>query len=263
MSPLDGAHAGRVAIVTGGASGIGRATATTIANQGGSVVAVDLDASELGWTDDHERIVPLAGDVTDQAVNEAAVSLATETFGGLHAAVLNAGMSMSGDLLDMPIENFDRTMDVNVRAVVLGIRAAVPALKSSNGGAIAVTASTSGVGGDPNMWAYNTSKAAVINLVRAAALDLGPIGIRINAVAPGPTETAMTGRILDHHEIYEGLRRRTALQRWAKPEEVAEVMSFLVSPAASIVTGALIPADGGIGASTGQFLPRDTNPERE
>jgi len=261
MAPTDslrpGAHSGRVAVVTGAASGIGRAVAEQLVAQGGSVVAVDQDAQQLGWAERQDHIVTLTGDVTTTDVNDAAVAAAVESFGGLDAVVLNAGQSMSGTLLDLPMEAFDQVMAVNVRAVALGIRAAVPALRRRTGGAIAVTASTSGMAADPNMWAYNTSKAAVINLVRAAALDLGPLGIRVNAVAPGPTETGMTERILDHAEMYEAIRRRTALQRWARAEEVAAVISFLVSPAASIVTGALVPADSGISANTGQFLPAE------
>lgn len=255
-----GAHDGRVAVVTGGASGIGRATAERIEAEGGSVVAVDLNAEQLSWTDGHERIEALAGDITEQRVNEEAVALAVERFGGLDATVLNAGKPKSGDLLELPIEEFDDVMNVNVRAVLLGIRSAVPALRQRSpggGGAIAITASTSGMAGDPNMWPYNTSKAAVINLMRGAALDLGPFGIRVNAVAPGPTESGMTTRLLENTEAFESLRRRTALQRWGRSEEVAAVLSFLVSPDASIVTGALVPADSGISANTGQFLPAE------
>ena len=105
------------------------------------------------------------------------------------------------------------------------------------------------------MWAYNASKAAVINLVRSAALDLGARRIRVNAVCPGPTETGMTERLQALPAPYEALRRRMAVQRWAKPEELAAVFSFLVSEEASIVTGAIIAADGGMSANTGQFLP--------
>lgn len=255
------AHEGRVAVVTGAASGIGRATAERIEADGGSVVAVDLSGDQLKWTDDHERIEPLVGSVTEQAINEAAVTLAKDRFGGLDAMVLNAGKPMSGSLLELPLEAFDDVMEVNVRAVLLGIRSAVPALRergsANGGGAIAITASTSGMAGDPNMWPYNTSKAAVINLMRGAALDLGPLGIRVNAVAPGPTESGMTTRLLEDRETFDALRRRTALQRWGRAEEVAAVLAFLVSPDASIVTGALVPADSGISANTGQFLPAE------
>lgn len=255
-----GAHAGRVALVTGAGSGIGRATARRLESDGASVVAVDLSGEQLAWTNEHEHIISHVGDVTQADTNDSAAAAAVATFGGLDAAVLNAGISMSGDLLTMPIEAFDRAMDVNVRAVVLGLRAVVPAMLKRSGGAIAVTASTSGLGGDPNMWAYNASKAAVINLVKGAALDLGPMGIRINAVAPGPTETAMTERILGNEEIYEGLRRRTALQRWGSADEVAAAFSFLVSRDASIITGAVLAADSGITANTGQFLPAEPAP---
>ncbi len=257
-------HHGRVAVVTGAASGIGRAAVERLVADGGSAVAVDRDGSALAWVSSHpeaERIAMIAGDVTSADLNDAAVALALERFGRLDAAVLNAGISMSGDLLHMPLEELDRVLDVNVKAVVLGIRSAVTAMRKSppgtgsDRGSIVVTASTSGLAGDPNMWPYNTSKGAVVNLVRAAALDLGPEGIRINAVCPGPTETGMTTRIKSLPGMYEALRARTALQRWGQPSEIAAVISFLASSDASFVTGAAIPVDGGITANTGQFLP--------
>lgn len=256
-----GRHDGRIVWITGAGSGIGLATACRLLDQGASVVATDVNTDALAWTDDHSRAVAVPGDVTDEVVNRTAVGTAGERFGGLDAAVLNAGVSQRGDLVTLPMEEFDRTFDVNVRAVVLGIRACIAPMRERGGGAIAVTSSTSGLGGDPGRWAYNTAKAAVLNLVRAAALDLGPLGIRVNAVCPGPTETGMTERTLEDPEVYESLRRRSALQRWAQPEEVAAVFDFLVSPDASIVTGAVVAADGGISANTGQFLPNPTSSE--
>jgi NAD(P)-dependent dehydrogenase (short-subunit alcohol dehydrogenase family) len=223
-----------------------------------SVVAVDRDRGRLEWTDATASIEALAGDVTSDETNAVAAALAIDRFGRLDAAVFNAGVSMSGDLLDLPMEEFDRAVAVNVRAVALGIRAVVPVMRDAGvGGRIVVTASTSGIGGDPNMWAYNTTKGAVINLVRAAAIDLGADGITVNAVCPGPTETGMTERLQALPAVHEELRRTIPLQRWGQPDEIAAVIEFLCSPDASFVNGAIVPVDGGITANTGQFRPRN------
>jgi NAD(P)-dependent dehydrogenase (short-subunit alcohol dehydrogenase family) len=250
---------GRVVIVTGAASGIGRAVAERLLDGGGAVVAVDREAEALAWVDDlgaGARVDTVVGDVTSVETNANAVACALEQFGRLDAAVFNAGVSMSGDLLELPMEEFDRAIAVNVRAVALGIRSVVPALRAGGQGRIVVTASTSGLAGDPNLWAYNTAKGAVVNLVRAAAVDLGADGITVNAVCPGPTETAMTSRLQSLPMLHEELRRTIPLQRWGRPEEIAAVIAFLTSADASFITGAIVPVDGGVTANTGQFRPR-------
>jgi NAD(P)-dependent dehydrogenase (short-subunit alcohol dehydrogenase family) len=249
-------HHGRVAIVTGAASGIGRATSELLARKGALVVAQDMNAEALGWTEGVKGVTPHVGDVTSEVDNTAMVEAALGRFGRLDVLVLNAGVTAPGSIDALPLERFDHVMSVNLRGCVLGLKAALPALAESGEGAVVMTASVSGLGGDPGMWAYNVAKGGVVNLVRAAAVDLGCKGIRVNGVCPGPTRTAMTAFIeSDAPEVFEALRRRVPLGRWGEPEEVAEVIGFLASPAASFVSGVLVPVDGGITANTGQFLP--------
>ena len=248
---------GRVAVVTGAASGIGRATAKRILEQDGRVVAVDLQPAGLNWLREIDpagtRTRAVVGDVTLEETNARAVAAAGE-LGGLNAMLLNAGLPANGSIESLDMATFDRVIAVNLRAVVLGVRAGLPALRAADRPAIAVTASVSGLGGDPGLWAYNAAKGGVVNFVRSAALELGREGIRINAVCPGPIHTGMTTTILQT-PVHEELRRHIPLGRWGEPEEVAAVLAFLCSPLASFVNGAIVPVDGGVFAGSAQFTP--------
>ncbi len=245
-----------VAVVTGAASGIGRATALTLLDRGYRVVATDLEAPPAAG--DPGRYLALGADAGDPADNERVVAAALEGFGQLDAMVLNAGVTGVGAIDAFPLEDFDRIVAVDLKGPAYGVRAALPALRASAGPrSVVVTASTSGLGGDPGMWAYNAAKAGVINLVRALALDLFPEGSRINAVCPGPTVTAMTeGLRTTAPELAGELTAAIPLHRWGLPGEVAEAIAFLVSPAASFITGVALPVDGGVTATNGQFRPR-------
>lgn len=251
-------HDESVIWVTGAASGIGRATAQMLADQGAKVLATDVAADQLSWADGINNIESLVCDVTEEAANVAAVNAAIERFGKLTGAALNAGVAGAARIDDPNgLEVLRLSLEVNLVGVVHGIRAALPAFRSNGGGAFTVTASTSGIGGDPAMWTYNAAKGAVINLVRSLGVELAHENIRVNAVAPGPTETGMTQGLLADgpNPVSESLRKRVPMQRWGLATEQAAAHCFLLSAQASFITGAILPVDGGITANTGQFDP--------
>ena len=249
---------GQVFLVTGAASGIGRALTEQLVAAGASVVAGDVDEDALRWADNQPAIATVRCDVTRPEDNGEAVQTALNRFGGLHGVALNAGVSGSTPIdSDDALALLEKNLAVNLIGVVHGVRAALPVFRRQQHGAITVTASTSGLGGDPTLWPYNAAKGGVVNLVRSLAVELAPENIRINAVAPGPTDTGMTQGLLGQgpNPVSESLRQRVPMQRWGRADEPAAAHSWLLSPAASFVTGIVLPVDGGITANTAQFDP--------
>lgn len=244
------------ALVTGAASGIGRAACARLARGGWQVLAIDRDAEALAWAEKVEDVHTLAADVTSPDDNRAMADEAERLFGRLDGVVLNAGITGGGSIESLPFEAFQNVIAVNLFGAVLGIKAVLPLLRRQKGGAIVVTSSTMGIGGDSENWAYGTSKHALIGLVRSLSRELGWEGIRVNALCPGPTKTGMTGMIEDVAPAhYEVLKRAVPLQRWADPDEMASVIEFLLSPASSYVNGHALVADGGAIVGTGLIPP--------
>jgi NAD(P)-dependent dehydrogenase (short-subunit alcohol dehydrogenase family) len=248
-------YTGKVALVTGAAGGIGRATARRLADEGARVLLADLPGSGL---DEVAAALGAQGlacptDVTRSEEVERAVAMAERELGGLDLLVNNAGIEGAvASIETYPLELFDRVMAVNVRGVFLGMRHAAPALRRRGGGAIVNLASVAGVTGDPNLSAYVASKHAVIGLTRCAAPAFGPQGIRVNAVAPSPVETRMmraieTGLGGPQPELVRKLViDRIPIGRYAEPDEVAALIAFLGSDEARFINGSVYTIDGGM-----------------
>jgi NAD(P)-dependent dehydrogenase (short-subunit alcohol dehydrogenase family) len=240
-----------VTVVTGAAAGMGRALCTRLARRAQPTVAVDIDEERLHWVDDYPTIAPCVADIATEEGNAAMVAAAHERFGRVDAAVLNAGAFPAAPLEKLTLSDFDRLVAVNLRGTFLGIRAVLPSLRAKGGGAIVVTSSCVSLRAQPNTSVYGATKAGLVNMIQAFAHEIGRENIRINAICPGPTLTAAaTDPEFRNHPYYAWQLELTALKRWADPDELAAVMEFLISPAASFITGAAIPVDGGWSAGT-------------
>jgi len=245
---------GKVAVVTGGASGIGEATVRRLAAEGASVVVADVqqEAAERVAGDLGDAAAPYALDVTDLASVEALMADAVTRFGRLDVVFNNAGISSLGRVDEIDVEHWHRVIDVDLNAVFYGCRAALPHLRASGGGAIVNTASISGLFGDWGLPAYNAAKGAVMNLTRALAADHARDNIRVNAVCPGGIETAMTDSLVNSRRAQEQYERLVPMARMGLADEIASAVLFLASDDASYITGHGLVVDGGVTAVTGQ-----------
>lgn len=242
-------------VITGAASGMGRAAAERLANGGWRVLAVDYNADNLAWTEG-TQIASLVADVSSEADNARIAAEADRLFGGLNAAIFNAGIVGGGSIDDMTTDLLRRVIDVNLIGPILGIRACLPLLRRRENPAIVVTASTMGLGGDAENWAYGAAKHGLVGLVKSLSREIGWEGIRINAICPGLTETGMTNMMKDlAPEQHQAIASGVPLQRWAQPDEQAAVMEFLISPASSYVNGHALAVDGGALVGTGLLAP--------
>ncbi|MDZ7670193.1 MAG: glucose 1-dehydrogenase [Gammaproteobacteria bacterium] len=245
----------KVAVITGGAGGIGRAAGTLFAAEGASVLLVDLDETALKEAvaaAGSNRVSYFVGDVTRAADNEAMIRTAAERYGGVDVLLANAGIEGDvANITDYDEARFDQVLNVNVKGVFLGLKSAIPALQARGGGSIVITSSVAGVKGAPGVSAYVTSKHAVIGLMRSAARECAPLNIRVNTVNPSPVETRMM-RSLEEGMLpgsasaaKEAITSGIPMNRYGTPEEIARVMLFLASDDSVWVTGSVYMADGG------------------
>jgi NAD(P)-dependent dehydrogenase (short-subunit alcohol dehydrogenase family) len=245
---------GKVIVVTGAGSGIGRAASMLFAGEGGSVCLFDCDRRGIDQTsadiaDEGGNALPLLCDVTDEQNVSSSVERALEQYGHIDVLCNNAGIELSKSLLQTDEHEWDHVLAVNLKGSFLLSKQVIPHMIDSGGGAVVNTASISGLLGWPDSSAYCASKGGVIQLTKEMAVEYGAYNIRVNCICPGTTVTPMIDRLLglekDPAQTAQSIRAMHPLRRFAQPEEIARAILFLASEEASFVTGVVLPVDGG------------------
>jgi NAD(P)-dependent dehydrogenase (short-subunit alcohol dehydrogenase family) len=245
---------GKVVVMTGAASGLGRACAAEFGAQGAMVVDGDVDVDGAGQAVAglEERGRALRCDVSSSDDCRALMAEASAAFGRIDAVMPNAGIEGNGTVETCPEDDWDRVMAVNLKGMFLVAKHAVPHLRANGGGAILMTSSVSGFWGEPGTVSYNAAKGGIIGLVRAMAMDHGRDGIRVNCLCPGYHATGMPERFFAAQADPEGMAAKVddliPLRRMGRPEELARTAAFLLSDANPYITGAAIVIDGGMTA---------------
>jgi NAD(P)-dependent dehydrogenase (short-subunit alcohol dehydrogenase family) len=239
---------GKVALITGGTSGIGHATALAFQRAGAQVVVTGLNTVEQAKRTLPAEVLALRSDVRSEADRRALTEQIRTQFGRLDIAFFNAGIAQLAPFSDSDELMYTNTFDTNVKAVVLGLQALLPLFVA--GGSVIVNTSVAALRAAPNMSLYAASKGAVSALVRTLAVELAPQRIRVNALAPAMVETAIQAKFALPPEVqaavHESYTQRIPVGRWGRAEEVAELALYLASDAAAYVTGVEIPIDGGL-----------------
>jgi NAD(P)-dependent dehydrogenase (short-subunit alcohol dehydrogenase family) len=244
---------GKIALVTGAAAGIGRATALLFAREGAAVAITDINQ---GGQSVAEEIIGNGGrsifehaDVTRGSDCQRVVERTLREFGGIHVLFNNAGIMRRASVMELREEDWDRVMAVNVKSIFLMSRQVIPIMAKAGGGSIINTASGWGLAGGPRAAVYCASKGAVVLLTKAMAVDHGPQKIRVNCICPGDTATGMlrneAQQLGEREDLFLAASARRPLGRIGKPEEIAQAALYLASDAASFVTGTALVVDGG------------------
>lgn len=249
---------GKIAVITGGAGAIGQAAARLFVEEGARVVLVDFDEVALQKAADaigNDRVSSVVADVTALEDTQRFMKAAVDRHGRIDVFLANAGIEgVSKPLQEYPLDVFDRVWAVNVRGVFLGLQHVIPIMSEQGCGSIVITSSVFGYKGGIGSSVYSASKHAVIGMMRSAAIECAPLGVRVNAINPAYIDGPMMQRVVDaadpdaSQQLRERLQRQVPLARYGTPEEVAHLLVFLASDESRFCTGGIYPVDGGMSA---------------